>query len=146
MKMITFDNGSGRMRWSRVLCGAAVVLLATLIVVASKSAAAGPDPAQGYFDKELTTGTPILHVYIRRHGFENDRLTVRSGPKRIVVTNISTMDDLHFTVTREGVGEVFSGSIDNGVTRHALVPFEPGELIVREASHPEWECRITIVP
>jgi len=144
--MIKIDNVLSRIRWSRVLCGAAIMFLATVGVVASRSAAAGPDPAQGYYEKQLAVGTPVVYVYLRGNGFETDRLTVQSGPKRIVVKNISTIDDLHFTVTREGVGQVFEGSIDNGVTRHALVPFEPGELIVRESSHPDWECRITIVP
>jgi hypothetical protein len=85
----------------------------------------------------------VLTVLVTSTGFPEDEITVRAGMHRLMLINRTGLRDLDFVVSRPGKDALLRGG---GKYVKGDVPLAPGEVIITEASHPEWVCRITVEP
>lgn len=89
---------------------------------------------------------PTVVIHATPAGFNPLEITVRPGPKRLIILNGSGLPNANFTVTRDDRIPVLMGRIGRGQRLSSRLVLVPGDLIVSEGTHPRWRCVIHVVP
>jgi hypothetical protein len=89
----------------------------------------------------------VERVTIFPYGFEPEEITRPVGPFLLAIDNRLGNEDLSFELVSEGNQRVSADSIRKGRARtQREISLPPGKYVLREQSHPEWTCTITIIP
>lgn len=103
------------------------------------------------------SGTPagdlqpkVVSVWATPAGFNPREIKIRPGTHRLRIYNGTGLENLQFVATRADEGAipvpVLSGVLQHGRSLSDLVLFTPGVVTIREPTHPNWECTITVEP
>jgi uncharacterized protein (DUF58 family) len=129
-------------RASLSLVLAAFVLTAGLAVSAWAFLSARPGanaPGSGTERIEATV------ITVRPNGFEPAEITRPKGRFILAVNNRTLSTDLELQLERENGNHVREVKVHrNRPNWREVVDLPPGQYVLREASHPDWACRITI--
>jgi hypothetical protein len=134
-----------------VLAAACVLLLACVLAGATlaRSTVMSHLTAIGFVAPALTYRSPqgrpdsVVSVLVTSTGFPDDEISVGPGLHHLLLINRTGLDGLTFVVTRPGQDALLTGG---GEYIEGDIPFAPGEVLITEASHPEWICRISVTP
>jgi hypothetical protein len=86
-------------------------------------------------------------VTLRPWGFEPQEITRPPGPFVLAVDNHSELDQLEISLDVESGPKVHAVDVSkNKFKWRKKLALPPGVYVLRETSHPEWLCRITIQP
>lgn len=86
-------------------------------------------------------------IVLRPWGFEPKEISRGPGPFFLAVDNHSGLDEVNVSLDRETGPKLHAvGVSKNRPKWRQKVTLPPGTYLLRETSHPEWECRITIQP
>jgi hypothetical protein len=130
------------------LCVALLIVSAGLVVSArawlrpapaiSPPPAASPQKADGErLEAEIITLHPT--------GFDPAGIERPRGRFLLGLDNRSGLDDIELQFTREGGGRMqVLGARRKRSSWREVVNLPPGRYLLTEASHPDWECAITI--
>ncbi len=115
-----------------------VFVISTLIGIGVTKAGSRQQP-------QLTNRVSAANVAFTIRGFEPDALTVEHQDLLMTIVNKSGFINAKFQLDRETGGKVHEVSFQNA--RHRAKQFlklPPGRYILREASHPNFSCNITV--
>ncbi|HEX3187361.1 MAG TPA: hypothetical protein VHQ94_21360 [Pyrinomonadaceae bacterium] len=111
----------------------------------------------GYAMRARTYGEPPPKLTSTVPGFEVERLTFRewgcepsqisreAGPFVLVIQNQSGLEDIDLSLVEESNNPRKKLPVTrNALTWKERLELPPGTYLVKEAGHPEWQCRITI--
>ena len=88
---------------------------------------------------ELVTAFP--------YGFEPEELTRPVGPFMLCVDNRAGTEALSLQLISGANSPVYAAPIQRGKSStHQMLNLAPGQYVLRESSHPGWQCTITITP
>ncbi|HEY3028105.1 MAG TPA: hypothetical protein VGJ55_18300 [Pyrinomonadaceae bacterium] len=90
------------------------------------------------FEVELVTLLPT--------GFEPAEITRPAGPFLLGVNNRTGLQELSLQVVDETGITVVARRMIKVKTWRKVINLLPGHYVLRETGHPEWLCRITIIP
>lgn len=125
-----------------VLCLLVAISALSVGAHAWLSRTASPPASQkkeGRVEAELVTATP--------DGFEPSTITRPKGHFYLVVDNLTELPELELRITREAGHSLQEVRVQRGQADWAgLLDLGPGTYVLREAAHPDWECRITVTP
>lgn len=130
----------------RIACWTVAVVFGLALVAFAFSYRGGATP-QSQNPKGTVKGPQFEAelITLQEWGFEPKEITRPAGPFTAIFKNHSGLRDVELSLVQE------SGSVLNKipVTRHALnsrqrLQLPPGTYLVKEKSHPDWVCRITI--
>jgi hypothetical protein len=160
MQILPFSPPA-RARAMRTLLGG-LGLLALFVIAPSGRAmlapvlpAVPPAPAVVQSDAEdpvyiIPAGTGrIVPIYITALGFTPDTLVFQAGAHRLMLLNEAGLPDTDLTgVVRHADTQqiVLSGTLHDRWSQVHDVVLVPGAFLVTEASHPAWQCHVTVVP
>lgn len=86
-------------------------------------------------------------IVLRPWGFEPKEISRPPGPFFLALHNLSRLDELDVSLDPESGPRLQAIGVTKNKTRwHQKLTLPPGTYLLREASHPEWVCRITIQP
>ncbi len=89
-------------------------------------------------------------IYSTISGFEPKELTVKAGTTQVMIRNRTGMDNLSYNLTQKvganGQTSLFSGAVKLGSNARPTVNLGAGLVVLTEATHPKWECRINVMP
>jgi hypothetical protein len=93
------------------------------------------------------TRLPARFIILKAGGFEPTEVHWPKGEFFLVLENRSGVDDVTLRVDREVGGRLKEVKVN--LRRHrwsGVVDFAPGNYLVTEVNHPNWHCRIVVVP
>ena len=86
-------------------------------------------------------------IVLRPSGFEPKEITRPAGPFYLALHNLTRLDQLDVSLDPESGPRLQAIGVTKNKTRwQQKMTLPPGTYLLREASHPEWVCRITIQP
>lgn len=113
----------------------------TATTFAAPSPAAAPSVAQS--DSKLT----VERVTIFPYGFEPEELTVHPVPFLLTIDDRAGTDDFAFQLVSQQNQPVLQTAISSGSSStHKQLTLAPGKYSLKETSHPDWVCTITVLP
>ena len=95
--------------------------------------------------------TPItidgVRVTLRRTGFQPDEITRPAGPFLLLIDNRAELGEMTFRLLHQNGSKErdLNPKKDKFRLRHVM-DLPPGRYALVEADHPDWTCRITIIP
>lgn len=126
---------------------------ASLLLVASARSGGSLTPAH---HKQTNPGEVISSptqpieaeiIVLRPSGFEPKEISRPPGPFFLALHNLSRLDQLDVSLNPESGPSLQAIGVTKNKTRwQQKMTLPPGTYLLREASHPEWVCRITIQP
>ena len=112
----------------------------TATTLAAPSPAAAPSVAQS--DSKLT----VERVTIFPYGFEPEELTVHPVPFLLTIDDRAGTDDFAFQLVTQQNQPVLQTAIASGSSStHKQLTLAPGKYSLKETSHPDWVCTITVL-
>ena len=127
----------------------AAVLFVLAVTLAAAALIARPHIATLFAAQSPGDNGPgILLIYVTPHGFQQPVVNVPRGVYHVLIRNRSGMDGLTFTMSNGHNEVVLQGSANAGQNVvQRVFPFQNiEEYVVREASHPDWQCRLIVQP
>ncbi len=122
----------------------AMLLLPSALVV-SVSIWMGTTRAGAWQQPRPTNQLSAAHIAFTLRGFEPGELTVEHQDLLLTIVNKSGFINARFQLDREVGGRVHEVVFQNARQRaKQFLKLPPGRYILREASHPNFSCRITV--
>jgi hypothetical protein len=105
----------------------------------------GPQPNT---DKgRIVAPMEVERVTIKPSGFEPAEIRRPAGPFLLAFTNYSKSAEVSVGVYRNHGQKLHELRGSKGqVRQQQILDLSPGEYVLKEANHPEWNCRILISP
>ena len=86
-------------------------------------------------------------IVLKPWGFEPQEISRPTGPFFLALHNLTGLAQLDVSLDRESGPSLHAIGVTKNKTRwQQKMTLPPGTYLLREASHPEWVCRITIQP
>lgn len=89
-------------------------------------------------------------IYSTISGFEPKELTVKAGTMQVMIRNRTGLGNLSYSLIQKtgsnGQTSLFNGGIALGGNARPTVNLGAGLVVLTEATHPQWECRINVMP
>lgn len=86
-------------------------------------------------------------VTVTSDGFDPAEISRPKGRFYLAADNLTELPELTLRLTRETGHSAHEARVPEGQADWAgLLDLEPGTYVLREATHPEWTCRITVTP
>lgn len=80
-------------------------------------------------------------------GFQPSEITRPKGRFYLVVDNLSESPALDLRLSREAGNSLHEVRVPRGQADWTeLLDLAPGTYVLREAAHPDWECRLVVTP
>ncbi len=96
-----------------------------------------PTQNRSEMEAETITITPL--------GFDPPQMTRPKGAFLLVINNRTGLDEITFRLDREAGNRLHEVRVPREqLDWDTVIYLHPGTYLLTEASHPEWECRITI--
>jgi hypothetical protein len=86
----------------------------------------------------------VEQIDLRPSGFEPSEITRPSGRFLLGVNNRTGLTDLSLTLVHESGRSAASKRLSRVKTWREVLDLHPGRYVLREATHRDWLCRITI--
>jgi hypothetical protein len=113
-------------------------------VKATDSTEAAPSTRAAQDDKDRIRTERVTAF---SYGLEPEEITRPEGLFMLCVDNRAGTEALSLQLVSEMDGPVLSQSIRKGTSgTHKMLNLRPGRYLLREDSHPEWACTLTITP
>ena len=126
---------------------ATIVIARNVSSVSSVTAAPATTSTAALRPIPPASGTEVEMVTLRPWGFEPQEITRPPGPFVLAVDNHSELDQLEISLDVESGPKVHAVDVSkNKFKWRKKLALPPGVYALRETSHPEWLCRITIQP
>lgn len=128
---------------------------ASLLLVASARSGASLDFASEHREQPKPSAVSLSPpqnieaeiIVLRPWGFEPKEISRPPGPFFLALDNRSRLDQVEVSLDRESGPKVQATGVSKNKTKwREKMTLPPGTYLLREASHPEWVCRITIQP
>ena len=104
-------------------------------------------PNPGLVSASPTQAIEAEIIVLRPWGFEPTEISRPAGPFFLAVDNRSGLDHVDVSLHLETGPKFHAISVSKNKTKwRQKMTLPPGTYVLREASHPEWRCRITIQP
>jgi hypothetical protein len=94
----------------------------------------------------VSTNQPVVMIYSTPFGFEPEEVRFKPGEKIVMICNRSGLDALNYTITQPGQSPATNVKAALGENVFAQAPFSTGVATITESTHPDWVCKITVVP
>jgi hypothetical protein len=127
----------------------ALLLLTLLLALGSAfvgtkawiSAGARPAPAA------VPGDVSVLLLVLRPTGFEPSEVTLPKGTYLLVVQNRTGLRGFALQLDRVGGGRLHEVRLpERKLDWNGEFDLTPGDYVLREADHPDWNCRLIITP
>ena len=135
----------------RIACWTLVLTLALVLVAVAFSYREGratPPQAQSNQKQEIAAKGERLEaelITLQEWGFEPKEINRPPGPFVAVFENHSGFPEVKLSLKRESGPEVSRIPVTRNVLNsRQRLQLPPGTYVVKDANHPDWECRITI--
>lgn len=122
-----------------------VVVAAALFAVMSS--------ASTHAQAQARSETRKLELTLRPWGFESSEFRLRPGRWQVTVRNRVGLRQLSMQIARESSQSLAGAVLRNEVVDRSQkiswdyeLDLTPGTYLLRETSHPRWQCRIIIAP
>lgn len=124
-----------------------VLIALTFVVTAAIAIGRGSLSGASATNPQNDKSTEVEMVTLRPWGFEPAQITRPPGPFALVVENRSEFEPIDVSLDVESGPKLHALGLSKSKTkwRQKLV-LTPGTYRLREASHPEWSCLITVQP
>jgi hypothetical protein len=124
----------------------AKLFLAAAAIVAVAAFAAGTSRQPAAESQQQSEGTTEAEVItIRPTGFEPTEITRPRGEFRLIVQNLSGLDEADLRLSVDGGQVLYEARVPlTNRDWHRTVNPPPGTYLITEAKHPGWSCRVTI--
>ncbi|MDX6501078.1 MAG: hypothetical protein QOG23_4338 [Blastocatellia bacterium] len=86
----------------------------------------------------------VEQIDLRLSGFEPSEITRPSGRFLLGVNNRTGLTELSLTLVHESGRSAVSKRLSRVKTWREVLDLHPGRYVLREATHRDWLCRITI--
>lgn len=91
--------------------------------------------------------TEVEIVTLRASGFEPKEISRPPGPFFLAIDNQSGLEVIDVSLDKETGHKLQSVDLSKGKAKwRQKLTLAPGVYLLREGSHPEWACRITVQP
>jgi hypothetical protein len=83
-------------------------------------------------------------ITLRPTGFFPKEIRREKEPFILTIDNLTGLDGLSFHLARDSGEKHSSKKLQGQTTWRQLIDLNPGLYVLREETHPEWVCRLTI--
>lgn len=103
------------------------------------------DQAANIEPTAATNKRPTIIIYSTPFGFDPQDINVKPGLHNVIIYNRSGLDNLQYSVTDQPTKKaLLNTKAPVGANIVGQVTFTPGEVLLTEAGHPNWQCRIKV--
>lgn len=128
---------------------------ASLLLVAAARSGGAPNFASEHHEQpqpSVVSFSPPANIeaeiiVLRPSGFEPKEISRPPGPFFLALDNRSGLDQVEVSLDLESGSKLHATGVSKNKTKwRKKMTLPPGTYLLRETSHPEWVCRITIQP
>ena len=129
------------------VCALVATLGLVLVAVAFSYRGQEPTPPIQPSQGASRDRTEAELITLQQWGFEPKEINRPVGPFMAIFENRSGLREVKLSLVRASGPEVRRIPVTrNMLNSRQRLELAPGTYVVKEANHPEWECRITITP